>query len=144
MNLEERIERFVRWFLRESNHLKMISSQEAACEIEKRLRRVDERLGVEVERSGPSKEREIIFTAFSNRPAFTIIHKIVRKIGILAGWKVIPLKPPRGFEFSLIIEGQKIQAQMLKFKKIAKAQYEYQLLSPGACVSGAGAERLCG
>jgi hypothetical protein len=139
MNGEARINEFVEWFRTESNRLNSLSPKDAANEIGDRLLIADERLGVEIG-SDDAAPREIILTAFSDSSAFSLVRDIVEKLGPLPGWNVIALKPPRGFDFSLAVAGQEIDAARLSFKELSGARAAFELISPGSCPTGEGAE----
>jgi hypothetical protein len=121
MNAEE----FWRWFAAQEPQLRGADGQVVADAVEARLREIDPRVGVEV--SDPGDERELIFTAWSQREAFPVVHALMAAAPRgLAGWRLIALKPPRGFGFAIDVEGLRIDASQLRFDPLASPQ------APGA------------
>jgi hypothetical protein len=137
---------FADWFRTHSQRLFGMASDDVAGEVAEQLCRLDARLGVEAEGLAIGKTRDIIFTAYSDPDAFPTVRAIVAAIG--SGqpgdgghWNVHALKPARGFDFAITPGGQeKLQAGGLRFRRIATIEYGFELLYPGTCVSGSGAE----
>ncbi len=120
MNAEE----FWRWFVSEEA-LRQADGQAVADAVEVRLREIDPRVGVEV--SDPGEQRELILTAWSQRDAFPVVHALMAVAPRpLPGWKVIALKPARGFRFAIDVDGVRIDAGALRFEVLGSPQ------APGA------------
>ncbi len=119
------IEKFWRWFIAHEAELRQANGQAVADAVEAQLREIDSRVGVEV--SDPAEERELIFTAWSQREAFAAVHGLMAAAPTtLAGWKLIALKPARGFEFAIDVDGVRIEADKLRFDAMGSPQ------APGA------------
>ncbi|MGB7160562.1 MAG: hypothetical protein WBD40_21030 [Tepidisphaeraceae bacterium] len=112
---------FWRWFVSAAAELRGADGQLVADRVEGRLRDFDPRIGVEV--SEPGDERELIFTAWSQAEAFGAVHALMSAAPReLPGWKLIALKPPRGFSFGIDVDGLRIDAAKLKFDALASPQ----------------------
>ena len=141
MSSEGKIDRFVHWFRLESETLWGMPSVDAAELVSDRLLEIDNRLGIEVERSF-SSPREMIFTAFSNPEVFELVRDLVRKIGSVSGWKLTALKPARGFNFSITIAGERVRATDILFRIVDEEGTQIQLTIPGVQPKGAGSDEL--
>ena len=119
------IDEFWEWMSESSAELLQADGEEVADQIEARLREYDARIGVEV--SEPAEPREMIITAWSQRDAFDAVRELVAAAPALEGWQIIALKPPRGFEFGLNLEGLRIDANELRFDPLS-AQEDPKLL----------------
>jgi hypothetical protein len=127
-HLADEVEQFSDWFLRHSAWLRNLEPRAAAEEIGERLLQLDDRLGVEVATS--EGEHEIIFTAFSDPGAFSLVRRIAGSLRGVTGWKVVALKPPRGFAFSLSVGGQRVEAGSLQFAPIPGIERAIWLVIP--------------
>ena len=117
MNADE----FWQWFLAEEARLRQANGQIVADAIEDRLRAIDPRVGVEV--SDPGNERELVFTAWSQRDAFPVVHALMAAAPrALAGWKLMGLKPARGFAFAVDVDGVRVEAEKLRFDVLGSPQ----------------------
>ena len=109
---------FWQWFESEEPELRGAGGQVVADRVEARLREVDPRIGIEV--GEPGGERELIFTAWSDAEVFPAVRALMSAAPKgLAGWKLIALKPPRGFEFTIDVDGLQIDARRLWFDALA-------------------------
>jgi hypothetical protein len=109
---------FWRWFKVAESELRCADGQMAADRVEARLRAVDPRIGIEV--GEPGERRELIFTAWSHAEFFPAVRALVAAAPPgLAGWELIALKPPRGFEFAIDVDGLQIDARRLWFDALA-------------------------
>src|SRR5687768_7412868 len=98
------VQEFWRWFASEEAELRAAGGQVVADRVEAQLRLVDPRIGIEV--GEPEAQRELIFTAWSDAEAFPAVRALVEAAPKpLARWKLIALKPPRGFEFAIDVDG---------------------------------------
>ena len=119
-------EQFWAWFLTQEADLRRADGQAVADAVGARLREIDPRVGVEV--SDPAAERELIFTAWSQRDAFPLVHALMAAAppNGVAGWRLVALKPARGFDFAVDVDGVRINARELRFDALASPQ------APGA------------
>jgi hypothetical protein len=116
---------FWRWFAAEEAELRRAGGQIVADRVEARLREHDPRIGIEV--GDPGEERELIFTAWSDAEAFPAVRALVGTgPDPSPGWKLIALKPPRGFEFGIDVDGLQVDARRLWFDALASPE------APGA------------
>ena len=134
------VKSFGEWFRSQCVRLHALPSGAVAEEVANCLSTIDDRLGVEVERGMGSGEREIVLTAFSNPDAFPVVRRLAEEVGSVAGWKVVALKQPRGFAFSIGLAGQKVKAETLRYRAVAGIAQGYELIAPGLAVGGDGAE----
>jgi len=126
---------FWRWVSEASAELLEADGQHVADEIEQRLSEIDKRLGVEI--SGPAEPREMIITAWSDPSAFAAVRELVAAAPALPGWRIIALKPPRGFEFGIDLDGLKVDANELRFEPLG-APEDPKLLGIRIYVPSAG------
>jgi hypothetical protein len=126
---------FWQWMQDASVELLEADGQTVADTVEERLSEIDSRLGVEV--SGPAEPRELIITAWSDPSAFAAVRELVAAAPPLPGWQIIALKPPRGFEFAIDLDGLKIDANELQFEPLA-AEEDPKLLGVRIYVPSAG------
>jgi hypothetical protein len=116
---------FWSWFASEEAQLRAAGGQVVADRVEARLREVDPRIGIEV--GEPADERELIFTSWSHAEVFPAVRALMSSAPqALAGWKLIALKPPRGFEFTIDVEGLQVDARRLWFDALSSPE------APGA------------
>jgi len=111
------IDQFWQWMSENSADLIDADGQVVADRVHEQLHNVDERLGVEV--SGPGETRELIITAWSEAAAFPAARELVAGAPQLDGWQIIALKPPRGFEFGIDVDGLRIDANELQFDPLS-------------------------
>lgn len=114
----QEVSRFVCWFHSEGSYLRSLSAEIAADRIAAELERVDERLGIEIGEDDDRQPRELIFTAYSDTSLFGVVYDLVAKLGDTEGWHIVPLKPPRGFDFQLDLGSIVIDASILKFSRL--------------------------
>ncbi|MDQ3438850.1 MAG: hypothetical protein M3478_00705 [Planctomycetota bacterium] len=121
MNAEE----FWRWFASEQADLRGAGGQLVADRVEASLRQFDPRIGIEV--GDPGADRELIFTAWSQPEVFPAVRALMDAAPRSpAGWKLIALKPPRGFEFAIDVDGLQVDASKLWFDALGSPE------APGA------------
>ena len=114
-------EEFWRWFAAEEAELRGAGGQIVADRVESRLREHDPRIGIEV--GDPGEARELIFTGWSDAEAFGAVRSLVGAAPDLSpGWKLIALKPPRGFEFGIEVDGLQVDARRLWFDALASPE----------------------
>ena len=111
---------FWQWMSEASGELLEADGPSVADQVEERLRAIDARLGVEV--SDPGEPRELIITAWSDAAAFPVVRALVAAAPALPGWQIIALKPPRGFDFGIDMDGLRINAAELKFEPLGAPQ----------------------
>ncbi len=125
---------FVSWGLNKLAGLRDESPEEAAEVIGNELLKADEGLGVEVSTVTEGEDRELIVTAFSDRALFSLVQHIAEQLSSVPGWKVIALKPPRGFEFTLTLGKQRLRANSLEFTSIPTVVGGIRLLVAQECL----------
>ena len=109
------VDEFWTWFASEESELRRADGQVIADRVEARLQEVDPRIGIEL--GEPDAQRELIFTAWSDAEAFSAVRALVAAapLSSLTGWKLIALKPPRGFGFAIDVDGLQVDARTLWF-----------------------------
>ena len=90
---------------------------------------VDSQLGVEIANEEEGGIREAIITAFSAAELFPLVHQIVAQLSDIPGWRIVVLKPPRGFEFTLTVDGREVEASKLEFAPIRGIDRGIQLIA---------------
>jgi hypothetical protein len=142
--MNERMRRFVSWASANISRLEKKSDDEAAEDLYTALSDVDERLGVEVSTADDTQEREVIITAFSVQSLFPLVKRLVDLFPSIPGWKIIALKPPRGFEFKLTVGEHELNAEELEFQPMPDINGSVQLLVPSKLFEmlPAGEERV--
>jgi hypothetical protein len=108
-----KVDRFWSWFEENREELARAEPEEIAEELDAALNRVDERLAVEVAKDATGIE--VIISANGDREAFPVVRSLVRSANSSKRWKFVGLKPPRGFDFKLDVEGASIEADKLSF-----------------------------
>lgn len=88
--------------------------------IREQLMLVNSDLGVEVGRDEFS--REMIITAAGNQTLFPIVYELVQSAPTGRGWQFIALKPARGFDFSIEIDGLSMDAKQLLFEPLQSSR----------------------
>lgn len=133
---------FAQWFRMESGRLRHTPSEQVVDETLDYLTKIDDRIGVEVLRDEQAGDRELILTGFSDPEVFPVIYEIAEALNDIEGWKIVPLKPARGFGFSITVDGNKLAAKDLRFRAIDSIPNGFQLIAPGISVSGGEAEEM--
>lgn len=105
---------FWKWFAKEEPRLRRLAPEEAVPIIEESLQRVDPRLGVELG-TNTEEVQEMMVTAGGEKDAFSIVRSLTEIAPAFPAWLVVPLKPPRGFRFSLDAGGREVKASLLVF-----------------------------
>ena len=111
---------FWRWMAAGGDELLASPGAVVADRIEEQLREIDPRLGVEV--ADPGESRELVITAWSRAEAFPVVRELVAAAPPLPGWRILALKPPRGFDFGINVDGLRIDARELTFDPLAAAE----------------------
>lgn len=114
---DARVRAFLRWARDHLGRLHGSPSEEAAGEIGAAIEGVDPQLGVEVEEEVHDR-RELIVTAFSAPDRFLLVHRLVAGLQGIEGWRVVALKPARGYDFVLELAGRGVQASALRFEPL--------------------------
>jgi len=125
---------FVSWGFHNLPELRNQSAEEAAESIGNELLTIDQGLGVEVSDICHGEDRELIVTAFSDPALFSLVRDIVQQLSSVPGWRVIALKPPRGFEFTLTVGKQRVHAKNLEFTPIPSIVAGVRLLVAQKCL----------
>ena len=108
--------RFWDWLRRNQHRLDRLqtSNQPFWGEILERLHKVRPDFGFEV--SDVSEDpREFIITAQGHAPSFAGVDGLTAEAPVLPGWRVVPLKPARGFEFAVNYEGMRLDPRDMWF-----------------------------
>ncbi len=126
MVVGSRIEDFAAWFVASSESLRKKPAEQIAEAVATGIGRVDPRLGIEL--SKDKNTQELIITAYSEPSLFGTVHRIVQLIGTRPGWRLIALKPPRGFAFTISVGKHRVQATSLEFAPIAEIAGGIRLL----------------
>jgi hypothetical protein len=114
-------EEFWHWFVSEEAELRAAGGQVVADRVEAHLRKVDPHIGIEV--GDPNEKRELIFTAWSHAEVFPAVRALMSAAPKgLARWKLIALKPPRGFEFAIDVDGLQVDARTLWFDPLGSPE----------------------
>lgn len=117
----ESAEKFWQWFVAHEADLRQGDGPAVADAVEAQLREIDPRVGVEV--SDPAERRELILTTWSQREAFPAVRTLMAAAPKeLGGWRLIALKPARGFEFAVDFDGIRIDASKMFFDAMASPQ----------------------
>jgi hypothetical protein len=109
------ISEFWAWFSAEEPRLLASDPKEVTGEIEDRVRELDPRIGVEL---GDAVVRELIFTVYVQIEAFTLVKELVAAAPRFERWRMIALKPARGFDFSIDVAGRKVDASSITFEPL--------------------------
>lgn len=133
MSSATKVEDAVEWFRSNATRLNSKPAQLIADEFGDVLLAIDEQLGLEVSKEFSSEgEREIILTTFSEPRLFSLVRRLVELLNETPGWCFVPLKPPRGFDFKLMLAESYINAADLSYAGIPDIEGGVQLLlSPG-------------
>jgi hypothetical protein len=133
--MDAQVQRFVSWASANIGRLRKKRAEDAADAICEQILKVDGGLGVEVSQPCGKEERELIITAFSDPALFPLVPEIVDRMPPAPGWRFIPLKPPRGFDFTNTVGHHKLQASALEFSPIPEIKGGVQLLVPEALMA---------
>lgn len=106
---------FWRWFAQAEPRLRAAHPREVTGEIEDRVRLFDPRIGVEL---GDADVRELIFTVYVQVEAFDLVKALVAAAPAFPAWRMIALKPPRGFDFAIDVNGQQVDAAAITFEAL--------------------------
>ena len=106
---------FWSWFSAEEPRLRSGDPREITGEIEDRVRTLDPRIGVEL---GDAIIRELIFTVYVQIEAFGLVKELVAAAPKFDCWKMIALKPARGFDFAIDVGGRKVDASAITFEPL--------------------------
>lgn len=104
---------FWTWFSAEEARLRAATPRDATGEIEDHIRALDSRIGVEL---GDADKRELIFTVFVQYEAFDLVRELVAAAPDFENWRVIALKPARGFDFNIDVGGTRVDASSITFE----------------------------
>ena len=63
--------------------------------------------------------REVVISAAGDSTQFDSVRRFVASIPPVHGWRIVALKPPRGFEFMSQAEGLNVDVAKLKFDPLA-------------------------
>lgn len=108
-------EEFWAWFSAEAPRLLASDPKDATGEIEDRVRSLDPRIGVEL---GDAVVRELIFTVYVQIEAFSLVKALVAAAPKFDRWKMIALKPARGFDFAIDVGGRSVDASAITFEPL--------------------------
>ena len=112
---------FWRWFSSEAAGLACADGQSVVERVGAKLNAFDPRIGIEV--SDPAEQRELIITAWSQPDVFPVVQDLMAAAPReVPGWTIFALKPPRGFEFGIDVDGLRIDAGALRFDPLASPQ----------------------
>ena len=107
---------FWKWFEQHLERLRTLEGEALVNEVYDRLTQVDARLGIEVA-SKPDRDgnREFIITAYALRDAMPAAVDLAARAPHLPGFKVIGLRPAKGFTFSFKNEKGGCHGRDLRF-----------------------------
>ena len=101
MTQQEKIDRFWLWFESQAERLFEQPSLEIIDKLTEQLATVDWGISCEVSQVTTCSDRELILTAHSDTSRFKLIGTLVQRALQIPGWRVLALKPPRGFAFHI-------------------------------------------
>ncbi|MDQ3262677.1 MAG: hypothetical protein M3Y59_03290 [Myxococcota bacterium] len=111
------------WFKEQSEALKAEAPETRAGTISDKLVELGTSIAVEVSGDVEGEPSEVIFTAGGNVELFDEVYALVEVAPALDGWAFIPLRPARGFEFTLDLEGDAtLSADKLSFEPLESPQ----------------------
>lgn len=99
MTQQEKIDRFWLCFESQAERLFEQPSLEIIDELTEQLATVDCGISCEVSQVTTCSDRELILTAHGDASRFKLIGTLVQRAPQISGWRVLALKPPRGFSF---------------------------------------------
>ena len=106
---------FWSWFSAEEPRLRAAAPQAVTGEIEDQVRALDPRIGIEL---GDAVVRELIFTVYVQVEAFARVKALVAAAPKFDHWRMIALKPARGFDFAIEVGGGKVDAAAITFEAL--------------------------
>lgn len=109
------VAQFWAWFSAEEVRLRTADPKQATGEIEDRIRSVDPRVGIEL---GDAVVRELIFTAYVQVEVFARVKELVAQAPKFDHWKMVALKPARGFDFGIEVSGRQVDASAITFEAL--------------------------
>jgi hypothetical protein len=115
---DEKVAGFLAWAKEHLAGLYGADGEEATDRIHGQLEAVDEALGCEVSQPG-DEPRELIVTAFSDATRFDLVREIVAGLHGVSPWKVIALKPPRGWTFAMTLGNTRLAAGKLRWTSVS-------------------------
>lgn len=124
---------FITWARRALPQLSITNAEEASEIIMNKLNKINTEIGIEVSElktEDMTNNRELIFTAFSDKSLFSTIDSIVSRLNNIEGWDAIALKPERGFSFKLKFKNISINANQLRFSIADQKNKEIILFLP--------------
>ncbi len=98
---QEKIDRFWLWFESQTEQLVDQPSLEIIDELAEQLANVDSGITAEVSNLTENSDRELIITAHGDILRFKLIGTLVQRAPQIPNWRVLALKPPRGFAFHI-------------------------------------------
>ncbi|MEQ8637786.1 hypothetical protein [Gimesia maris] len=101
MTQQEKIDRFWLWFESQAERLFEQPSLEIIDKLTEQLATVDWGISCEVSQVTTCSDRELILTAHSDILRFELIGTLVQRAPQIPNWRVLALKPPRGFAFHI-------------------------------------------
>lgn len=101
MTQQEKIDRFWLWFESQAERLFEQPSLEIIDKLTEQLATVDRGISCEVSQATTCSDRELILTAHGDASRFKLIGTLVQRAPQIPGWRVLALKPPRGFAFHI-------------------------------------------
>jgi len=127
MNFErdpEAIKKFWSWFEKEKERIGLLvntSDPFWACVLE-RLKAVDNGLWFEVSLPGEG-EREFVITAESKMDLFPLVDAMVSEAPMVTGWKIVGLKPARGFDYKSRYEDVDLNPKKMFFQPLESSNF---------------------
>jgi hypothetical protein len=118
-------EAFWQWFSTEAPRLAAADPDAVAERVGAKLHAVDPQLGVEVGRAAVGAEaggRELVLTAEGRSALFPRVWELVAKAPRLDGWRVVALRPARGFDFTLEEGGVTLDGAQLTFLPLERPE----------------------
>lgn len=108
-------DQFTMWFRRQSQSLAGLDVAEIVNRLHSELSRLDPNLGVEVSEPDSEGVRELIVTANGHTDLFHLVREIGSRCADIQGWRVIALKPARGFDYTLTQGGSSLSPEKWEF-----------------------------
>lgn len=104
---------FVQWFLGNANALRSLAPDRAIDLIVDRLAKLDDSLSAEIARS-PDSTYELIVSAGGRIELFSLVKSVCVQL-VAPGWRVIALKPARGFDFTINSASGRVSPRGFRF-----------------------------
>jgi hypothetical protein len=119
-----RLEEFWQWFDAQASSLVSKDEQAIADELQGALSTLDEAISVEVASvtSGEHKVKEVIISASGDRSVAQMVKALVAACPKYSDWHFVALKPQRGFDFEVNVEGQRVVASKLFFDPMVSSR----------------------